>query len=243
MNAGTTRRWATSGVICAAVAASLPSCSHNKPVVATVTSVTVTGNPTTTVPGQTLQLAATANMSDGGTQNVTGVATWLSANTAVANVSPTGVVTGVALGDTSITARHMNVLGSLVVGIRALIARFVVSNAIAADQCRIVEGSGGRLDCTFNGAASLGSPTSWSWSGEVANQVFSSGPQTAPTFSPNPGCGFFTMNDVNKQPQIGTTGSVQIIVRLTVSKTGSVSETVANQNVRLFPQRQCGYGF
>jgi len=133
----------------------------------------------------------------------------------------------------------MNVLGTLLVGIRAVIARFTVSNAAGPDLCRIEVGSGGKLDCTFNGTTSLGNPTTWAWSFVVATATGTSGNQSAPTFVPNPGCGFFG----TKAPQIGSTGAVQMIVRLTVSKTGSVSEEVTNQNVRLLPQQQCGYGF
>ena len=146
-------------------------------------------------------------------------------------------MTGAAVGDATIGARYQNVLGTLLVGIRSVIARFTVSNAQGADICRIV--TGGNLDCTFNGSTSLGSPTTWAWSYVVATGTGTSGNQSAPTFVPTPGCGFFT----TKAPQIGTTGAVQMIVRLTVSKTGGVSEEVTNQNVRLFPQSQCGYGF
>jgi len=73
----------------------------------------------------------------------------------------------------------------------------------------------------------------------VATATGTSGNQNTATFVPTPGCGFFA----TKAAQIGTTGAVQMIVRLTVSKTGGVSEEVTNQNVRLFPQSQCGYGF
>jgi|SRR5579864_742724 len=71
---------------------------------ATVVSVTVTG-PTVGV-GLTAQFTATANMSDGTTQNVTTAAAWQSSNPAVATVSALGVVTGVAGGQTTITATY-----------------------------------------------------------------------------------------------------------------------------------------
>ena len=232
------REWARSAVLCAFVAMALPSCGEDTPTQpTTVTSVAVTSATAGTVPGQTVQLTALATLSNGSTQNVTNSATWTTSSTTIANVSTTGLVTGAAVGDATIGARYQNVLGTLLVGIRSVIARFTVSNAQGADICRIV--TGGNLDCTFNGSTSLGSPTTWAWSYVVATGTGTSGNQSAPTFVPTPGCGFFT----TKAPQIGTTGAVQMIVRLTVSKTGGVSEEVTNQNVRLFPQSQCGYGF
>ncbi len=234
------REWAKSGLLCVCVAMALPSCGEDtvtQPT--TVTSVAVTGTNVSTVPGQTLQLTAIATLSNGSTQNVTNAATWTTSSTTIANVSSTGLVTGGAVGDATIGARHQNVLGTLLVGIRSVIARFTVSNAAGPDLCRIIVGSGGNLDCTFNGSTSLGSPTTWSWSFVVATATGTSGNQSTPTFVPTPGCGFFA----TKAAQIGTTGAVQMIVRLTVSKTGGVSEEVTNQNVRLLPQSQCGYGF
>jgi len=70
---------------------------------ATVVSVAVTG-PTVSV-GLTAQFTATATMSDGTTQNVTTAAAWQSSNPAVATVV-LGVVTGVADGQTTITATY-----------------------------------------------------------------------------------------------------------------------------------------
>jgi uncharacterized protein YjdB len=71
---------------------------------ATVNSLVVTG-PTVGV-GLTAQFTATANMSDGTTQNVTTAAAWQSSNPAVATVSALGVVAGVADGQSTITATY-----------------------------------------------------------------------------------------------------------------------------------------
>lgn len=71
---------------------------------ATVISVVVTGSPVGV--GLTAQFTATANMSDGTTANVTTAAARQSSNTNVATVSALGVVTGVADGQTTITATY-----------------------------------------------------------------------------------------------------------------------------------------
>src|SRR5207244_12301743 len=72
-------------------------------VVVLVASVTVTPTPATVVVGQTVQLTATPKDANGNV--LTGrVVTWASNNTAVATVGSTGLVSGVAQGQATITA-------------------------------------------------------------------------------------------------------------------------------------------
>ena len=75
----------------------------------TVSSVAVTG----AVPavGAQSQMVATATLSTGTTQDVTSSATWQSSNTAVATVTSSGLVTGVAAGAVQITATYQSVSG------------------------------------------------------------------------------------------------------------------------------------
>lgn len=75
-----------------------------------VTSVTISGSPSTTA--TTFQLTATANLSDGSTQNVTSSATWTSSNTQVATVSQSGVVTVVSSGDVDVQAAYQGTTGT-----------------------------------------------------------------------------------------------------------------------------------
>lgn len=79
--------------------------------VPSVTSVGVSGGGQPT-PGQTAQFTATANLSDGTTQNVTQQAMWESSNPAVATVSSSGLVSFVAAGDVDIRATYRSVTGS-----------------------------------------------------------------------------------------------------------------------------------
>lgn len=70
---------------------------------ATVTSLALTG--TAAIPsGGTTQLTATATYSDGSQRNVTATATWTSANTAVATVSASGLVSARGTGSAQIVA-------------------------------------------------------------------------------------------------------------------------------------------
>ena len=74
----------------------------------TMTKLTLTGLTALTTPGQTTQLTARAGFSDGSSQDVTNQAAWQSSNTAVATVSPVGLVTGVTFGQADVTAGFQN---------------------------------------------------------------------------------------------------------------------------------------
>jgi hypothetical protein len=74
----------------------------------TMTKLTVTGLTALTTLGQTTQLTARAGFSDGSTQDVTNQAAWQSSNTAVATVSPAGLVTSVTFGQADVTAGFQN---------------------------------------------------------------------------------------------------------------------------------------
>jgi hypothetical protein len=80
---------------------------------ASVASIAITGTASLTVVGQTGQLAATATLSDGITQNVTNSATWQSSNQSVVTVSSTGLATAVAAGQATITATAQAKSGTL----------------------------------------------------------------------------------------------------------------------------------
>ncbi|MEZ5318093.1 MAG: Ig-like domain-containing protein [Vicinamibacterales bacterium] len=87
-----------------------PSGSNGGGNTASVTSVTVSGTLSVTE-GSTSQLKATASMSNGQTQDVTGQATWRSADTTIATVSGTGLVTTLKPGTTDITAAYQSQTG------------------------------------------------------------------------------------------------------------------------------------
>lgn len=55
---------------------------------------------------ETLQLSATGTYSDGGSEDVTTTVTWASSDTSIATISATGLVSGLVLGTTTITALH-----------------------------------------------------------------------------------------------------------------------------------------
>ncbi len=80
-----------------------------------LTSITISSpnSVQTVAAGSTLQLTATATFADNTSKDVTSQVTWQSSNTAVATISATGLVTGVAASATpvTITATSGNIVG------------------------------------------------------------------------------------------------------------------------------------
>ncbi|MEZ5291122.1 MAG: hypothetical protein R2745_08575 [Vicinamibacterales bacterium] len=115
-------------------------------------------------------------------------------------------------------------------------ANFSVNGtARGADACQL-QNSGGQVDCTFNGATSVGAAR-WSWAWDVGPNS-GAADTTTPTLQPTTGCGLFT-----NAPVQGTTGNtfVQMIVRLTVQDAGGTRSCVTrNANVRVFSGGFCG---
>ena len=211
----------------------------------TITGVTVTGASGSVTVGGTVQFTATAALSNATTQDVSGTAAWTSTNTGVATVSGTGLATAVSAGTTEIRATHQGVAGTASLRVDAApvalpVARFTVSGPGGTDVCRIIENSGGDLDCTFNGSASTGGAsavTQWIWRFDVGAN--SAGPITRdePTLSPRDQCGFF-----QDTPEPNASGFVQMVVKLQVrNAAGVLSAEARNNNVRLFPRGQCGF--
>lgn len=87
-----------------------PTSPTPMPTSATVTALAVTNpNPG----GSTFQLMATAQLSDGGTRDVTAVSTWASSNALIATVAATGLVTVVGAGQVELRATYQAVVGTL----------------------------------------------------------------------------------------------------------------------------------
>jgi len=79
---------------------------------ATLSSIAVSPATAGLTPGSTLALAAKGTFSDGSTQSVDRVATWMTSDQTVATVTTQGSVTGVANGPVTITAQLNGVSGS-----------------------------------------------------------------------------------------------------------------------------------
>jgi hypothetical protein len=145
----------------------------------------VTGGSTITQ-GQTSQLTGRASWSDGSTTDVTSTSTWNSSQTGIAAVSASGLVTGVSVGSSNITATFQNVTsGPLTVQITAAPpatphADFTVTpdpgSGATGSQCGVSQsGSSNVLKCTFDASISTPSSgiTSYAWEIPVGGQAFS----------------------------------------------------------------------
>jgi trimeric autotransporter adhesin len=90
---------------------------------ADLTSITVEPVNPQVAKGTTVQMAAQGNFSDGSVQELTTQVSWSSANSSIAQVSNTagtmGLVTGVSVGNTAITATLGGVQGSTTVNVTA----------------------------------------------------------------------------------------------------------------------------
>jgi len=75
-------------------------------------SIAVTPANVSIAKGATQQYTATGTYADGSTQNLTGLVTWASSNTAAATISATGLATGGGTGSTTISATSGSVSGS-----------------------------------------------------------------------------------------------------------------------------------
>jgi hypothetical protein len=82
-----------------------------------VSSVAVTGWLSPLAVGDTLQLTATAVLSDGSTRSVTTSASWQSTNTSIATVSTTGVATGIGNGSADIRATYQGQTGGQTISV------------------------------------------------------------------------------------------------------------------------------
>ena len=97
-------------IMVVALAAIASACGSSATTPTTVSSLTVGGSAPAV--GGTAQFTSTATLSNGTTQDVTSQATWQSSDPAVATISSGGVVTGMAAGNTLLTATYQSVTAS-----------------------------------------------------------------------------------------------------------------------------------
>jgi len=143
-----------------------------------VASVAVTPNPAAALQGQTAQLTATAKDAQGSA--LPGKTfTWTTANTAVATVSSTGVVTSIGPGSTTITASSEGVSGTATFSTTQLV---IASVTVTPTTASILPGQDLQLTATAtdaSGAPLSGRVATWASSNPTVATVSSSGKVTA----------------------------------------------------------------
>jgi uncharacterized protein YjdB len=85
-------------------------------------SITIAPNPTALPQGQSAQLRATGNFSDGTTQDLTQSATWSTSGPAIVSVSSAGIAIANAIGTATISATSGSVTGSARLTVRTAVA-------------------------------------------------------------------------------------------------------------------------
>jgi uncharacterized protein YjdB len=94
-----------------------------------VVSITIAPNQASLPLGESQQLTATGNFSDGSTQDLTQSATWSSSASPVAAVTSQGNVTGVGLGSAQVSATFQGITGSASVSVGAPVLLAIMVSA------------------------------------------------------------------------------------------------------------------
>ena len=151
-----------------------------------VDAVTVTSPSNSFSAGQSVQLNANGNFTDGSTSNLTNSVTWTSSNTAVLTVSPNGVAKGVSIGNATISATTAGLVSSVTITVTpaTLVSVKVTpaSSTLSRGLTQQMTATGTYSDGTN---AVISSGVSWSSSSNAATvsstgvvQGVSSGPAT-----------------------------------------------------------------
>ncbi len=109
--------------------ATLNSVSHSVPLTVTsavLQSISVQASASSFALGQSLQLTAIGNYSDGTTQNLTSSVTWSSQSSSVGIVSSGGLATGVTIGSFNAVATLNSVSGTLPISVTAALLQSIV---------------------------------------------------------------------------------------------------------------------
>ena len=170
--------------------------------------------------GSTEQFTATGMYSDGSTQNLTDMTSWISSNSAVAAVSSTGLVSGVGTGSSTIQAAS----GS-VTGLAALTVTPAVLSSIAVSPANASIAKGRTQQFTATGMYSDGS------SQNVTNSVTwtSSNPAIAAISSAGMASGMAIGNSTIQAALGSATGSA--ILTVTSALLDSITVTPANPSI------------
>ena len=93
---------------------------------ATLSSILVSPNPVALVAGQTMAMKATGVYSDGTSQDITGQVSWSTVDGSIASVSASGLLTAVAVGQTTVTATEGAISGNATVNVSAVVLQSIV---------------------------------------------------------------------------------------------------------------------
>jgi len=113
---------------------------------ADITAIQVTPSPVNVAKGQRWQLEARATYSDGSSSDVSSSASWASVDTATATVTPAGLLSGVDVGSTTLTASKDGVTSNTVSV--EISAAFITAISVTPPSVSVVEGQRRQLLAT-----------------------------------------------------------------------------------------------
>lgn len=112
-----------------------------------VQSITVTPVTSTLPMGRSVQMVATASFSDGTTGNITSQVVWTSANTAIADVSNSGLARAKAVGTTQLIATRGSVSGNASLTVTAATVNYI---SVTPSPTSIAKGNARQLTAIAN---------------------------------------------------------------------------------------------
>src|ERR1700676_1488810 len=131
-------------------------------------SITVSPNPSSLPAGETGQLTATGNFSDGSVQNLTQSAAWSSSAPNVATINAAGLASGLIVGSTTITAASGTVQGTTALTVTspvlASIAVTPADSSIAAGNTQQLTATG-----TYSDGSTQNLTSTAAWSASASN--------------------------------------------------------------------------
>nr|MBJ6958241.1 Ig-like domain-containing protein [Vibrio cholerae] len=130
---------------------------------AVITSIQVTPSPVNVAKGQTQQLTATAIFSDATSSDISSSVTWTPVDTATATVSSTGLLSGVQVGNTTLTATKDGITSNTVdVNVSAAV---ITSIQVTPSPVNVAKGQTQQLTATaiFSDATSSDISSSVTW--------------------------------------------------------------------------------
>lgn len=240
----------------ATITATLNSSTQSAQVVVTaaeVDAISLVPANATAVVGEGLAYSATGTYTDGSTQPIAGGLTWTSTNPTVAEISPSGFVTTLSPGSTTIRATMTTSVGPVsgdttltvqaapVLSLAPATANLIVGQAVTLTVTSAAPAPTGGLTVTFSlagsGTVTLNPLTVLISQGQVSGTVQATGTlagtvtvtATAPLRAP----GTSTLTIANPVPTLAMINPTQIIaggapVTLTVTGTNFVTTSVVN---------------
>lgn len=180
--------------------------------------------------GQPLRLEATRTMTvaaqviDGADRPITRTVAWSTANAAVATVSASGVVTGVAAGTTRITATSGGSSAFVDVRVVPLPQTVTITAGTGSSGIGVVTSSPAGIDCTISGTTTSGT-CSASFPGDATVSLSQRIVSTAAFVGWGGDCSGTTCSVVSSQPR-SVSATFQAIRQLAVTGAGTGNGTI-----------------